>query len=173
MCFHASRLEARQSKEGNIVLYDDQNRSLWDSSFVEKGFYYLQQASQWEVTSKYYIEASIAYWHTVDNDHADKWISILNLYDALQALDNSPIVALNRILAFSKVNGAREAITEAEKLALRTNHFYFLLLADLYKEIDLHQSLENYHAAFALCKTDKEKEMIQKKIREMKGKSTE
>ena len=60
MCFQASRLEARQSKEGNIVLYDDQDRSLWDSEFIEKGFYYLKQASKWEITSTYYVEASIA-----------------------------------------------------------------------------------------------------------------
>jgi RNA polymerase sigma factor (sigma-70 family) len=77
MCFQASRLEARQANDGNIVLYDDQDRSLWDTEFIEKGFYYLKQASKWEIRSIYYVEASIAYWHTVDNNNSDKWKNIL------------------------------------------------------------------------------------------------
>lgn len=102
MCFHSSRLDARQSENGNIILYENQDKKLWDTELIEKGFYYLQQASKWEITSKYYLEASIAYWHTVGNDNKDKWTSILNLYEALLSVDNSPIVALNRILHYPK-----------------------------------------------------------------------
>ena len=53
MCFHCSRLEARQLENGNIVLYDNQDKSLWDNEFIEKGFHYLQQASKWDVTSDF------------------------------------------------------------------------------------------------------------------------
>ena len=77
MCFQSSRLEARMSDHGEIILYDDQDRSLWDKELIEKGFYYLQQASKWDITSPYYIEASIAYWHTVESTHPYKWTSIL------------------------------------------------------------------------------------------------
>ncbi|MBS1688238.1 MAG: sigma-70 family RNA polymerase sigma factor, partial [Bacteroidetes bacterium] len=136
MCFQASRLEARQNENGNIVLYDEQDRALWDREFIEKGFYYLQQSSKWEITSAYYIEASIAYWHTVDNGNPDKWTSILKLYDVLLLANKSPIVALNRIWAFSKVHGNISALEEARKLDLKTNNFYFILLAELYKSID-------------------------------------
>lgn len=168
MCFHASRLEARQTENGNIVLYDDQDRTLWDTGFIEKGFYYLQQASKWEITSTYYVEASIAYWHTVDNSNPDKWTSILKLYDVLLFANYSPIVALNRAWAFSKVHGNLSAIKEAEKLNLKTNHFYFILLAELYKQIDNNKTSEYLTKAFHLCKTDTEKEMIQRQIAKIK-----
>lgn len=164
MCFHASRLEARQSGNGDIVLYDDQDRALWDTEFIEKGFYYLQQASKWAITSTYYIEASIAYWHTVDNRNPDKWPCILKLYDVLRLANNSPVVALNRIWAFSKVHGTVPAIQEAEKLNLTTNHFYFILLAELYKHIDANKTTAHLTSALHLCKTDTERAMIKKRL---------
>lgn len=172
MCFHASRLEARQSEDGNIVLYDDQDRTLWDTEFIEKGFYYLQQASQWEITSPFYIEASIAYWHTVDNSNPDKWTSILKLYDVLLSANHSPIVALNRIWAFSKVYGNGQAIAEAGKLNLHTNHFYLVLLAELYKQANLDKSNEYLTKAQLFCKTDAERAIIQKKIDNLNTKPT-
>ena len=167
MCFHSSRLDARQSENGNIILYENQDKKLWDTELIEKGFYYLQQASKWEITSKYYLEASIAYWHTVGNDNKDKWTSILNLYEALLSVDNSPIVALNRIFALSKVQGNLAAINEAEKMELKSNHFYFVLLAELYKQVDFDKAVENFHKAFKLCKTDTEKEIIKMQIQKL------
>ena len=164
MCFHTSRLEARESENGNSVLYDDQDRTLWDTEFIEKGFYYLQQASKWETTSAYYVEASIAYWHTVDNSNPDKWISILKLYDVLLAANNSPIVALNRIWAFSLVHGNALALNEAEKLDLKANHFYYILLAELNKQIDTSKSVQYLRKALQLCKTDPEKVLIKNKM---------
>jgi RNA polymerase sigma-70 factor (ECF subfamily) len=168
MCFQSSRLKARKSENGNIILYDEQDITLWDTAFIEKGFYYLQQASKWNISSKYYIEASIAYWYTVHKNNTDKWSSILKLYDALKVIDNSPIVLLNRIWAYSKVYGSSAAIPEAEKLTLITNHFYFLLLAELYKQADRNKAFENYQMAKRFCKTGSEKELIQKQIDELK-----
>jgi RNA polymerase sigma-70 factor (ECF subfamily) len=170
MCFHASRLESRQSGNGNIVLYDDQDRRRWDTEFIEKGFYYLQQASKWEIASTYYLEASIAYWHTVDNNNTDKWKSILKLYDVLLLTNHSSSVALNRIWAFSKVYGNLSAIKEVEKLDVKANHFYFILLAELNKQIDSNRAIEYLTSAFNLCKTDTEKELINKRIREINQK---
>ncbi len=167
MCFHASRLEARESGNGYGVLYDDQDRTLWDREFIEKGFHYLQQASKWETTSTYYIEASIAYWHTVDNSNTDKWLSILKLYDVLLTVNNSPIAALNRILAFSIVHGNELALNEAEKMNLKQNHFYFILLAELNKQIDKNKSIRYLTQALQLCKTDTEKALIKNKIKNL------
>ncbi|HWW42503.1 RNA polymerase sigma factor [Pedobacter sp.] len=165
MCFQASRLEARQSENGNIILYDDQDRALWDTEFIEKGFYYLQQASKWEITSTLYVEASIGYWHTVDRNNPDKWTSILKLYDVLLLANSSPIVALNRIWAFSKVHGNLPAIEEAKKLDLNTNHFYLVLLAELYKNTDdMDKAKEYFIKAQHFCKTGTEKSMLQKQI---------
>jgi RNA polymerase sigma-70 factor (ECF subfamily) len=170
MCFHASRLDSRQLENGNIVLYDDQDRRRWDTEFIEKGFYYLQQASKWEIASSYYLEASIAYWHTVDNNNTDKWKSILKLYDVLLLTNNSSSLALKRLWAFSKVYGNLSAIKEVEKLDVKANHFYFILLAELNKQIDSNRAIEYLTSAFNLCKTDTEKELINKRIREINQK---
>ena len=169
MCFHASRLEARQSKKETIILYDEQKKDLWDTELIEKGFYYLQQASKWEIASKYYIEASIAYWHTVDNDIEDKWDNILKLYDALLLIDNSSIIALNRMVSLSKVHGNLIAIQETERLNLSNNHFYYILLADLYMDINIDKSLENLQSALNICKTNAEKELIISKFEKIKS----
>ncbi|HLU93239.1 MAG TPA: sigma-70 family RNA polymerase sigma factor [Membranihabitans sp.] len=164
MCFHASRLDARQSGNGHMVLYDDQDRTLWDTELIEKGFHYLLEASKWEISSTYYFEASIAYWHTVENSHPDKWTSILSLYDILLSAYTSPIVALNRLWAYSKVHGNISAIREAGKLDLKTNHFYFILLAELHKSIDPNRSIHYLTEALTICMTDSERSLIKNKI---------
>jgi RNA polymerase sigma-70 factor (ECF subfamily) len=134
------------------------------------GFYYLQQASKWEITSNYYIEASIAYWHTVENSNPDKWTSILKLYDVLLLSNKSSSVVLNRILAFSKVYGSTEAINEVEKSDVIKNHFYFILLAELYRQIDPKSTIAYLAQALQLCKTVSEKEIINKRIEEVEQK---
>jgi RNA polymerase sigma factor (sigma-70 family) len=164
MCFQASRLDARQSSNEGVVLYEDQDRSLWDSELVEKGFYYLQQASKWEVTSTYYIEASVAYWYTVEDSMPDKWSSILKLYDLLLTAENSPIVALNRIWAFSKVHGNEPAIVEAEKLSTTSNYLYFLLLAELYRNLDEEKADRHLSQALLLCKSEAGRKVISEKL---------
>ncbi len=164
MCFQASRLDARQSANGDVVLYEDQDRSLWDTELIEKGFQYLLQASKWETTSTYYIEASIAYWHTIDDSNPDKWPGILKLYDVLLLANPSPVVALNRLWAVSKVHGNLQAIAEAERLNLDTSHFYFVLLAELYKPVNSEKTIEYLRKALGLAKTEREKVMIKEKL---------
>ena len=63
---------------------------------------------------------------------------MLKLFDLLIQIDLSPIIALNRIVALSKVKGKQEAIDAAEKLNLINNHFYCVLLGDLYKKYRCH-----------------------------------
>jgi RNA polymerase sigma-70 factor (ECF subfamily) len=74
---------------------------------------------------------------------------------------------MNRIWAFSKVHGTLPAIKEAEKLDLKSNHFYYILLANLYLENNPARTREYLMKAHHLCKTATEKEMIQKQIIEV------
>ena len=76
----------------------------------------------------------------------------------------SPIAALNRTYALSKVKGNREAIIEAEKLNLADNHFYSTLLGELYTDINNDKAKENFQKAFSIAKTQTDKQTIQKKI---------
>jgi RNA polymerase sigma-70 factor (ECF subfamily) len=134
MCFHASRFAARKNENGEIVLYQDE--TLWNYELITKGGWFLKQASQGNKLSKYHLEASIAYWHTIKAGTKEKWSTILQLYNQLLQIEYSPIAALNRTYALSKANGKAEAIIEAEKLKLDNNHLYHSLLGELYTGVD-------------------------------------
>lgn len=167
MCFHASRFEARKNDHGEIVLYNDQNERLWNQELISKGSYFLHQASQGKELSKYHVEASIAYWHTCKTDSTEKWESILSLYNKLLQIEYSPIAALNRTFALSKVYGRERAIAEAEKLKLEENHFYFTLLGELYKGIDNKKAKSNFENALGLAKTHTDKQTIKTKLEDI------
>ncbi|HRH49295.1 MAG TPA: sigma factor [Panacibacter sp.] len=164
MCFHSSRFAARKNEQGEIILYQDQDESLWNEELVNKGIYFLHKSSQGNQLSKYHIEAGIAYWHTIKADTKEKWENILQLHNRLLQLEYSPVAALNRTYALSKANGKHEAIKEAEKLQLINNHFYFVLLGELYTGIDNTKAKQNFKAALALAKTQTDKQTIQMKI---------
>ena len=167
MCFHSSRFSARKNEKGEIILYDEQDESLWNQELIIKGIYFLHEASKGKEISKYHIEASIAYWHTIKTDTKEKWENILHLYNKLLQIEYSPIAALNRTFALSKANSKQEAIAEAEKLNLSDNHFYFTLLGELYTDTDNKKAKENFQKALKLAKTQTDKQTIQKKIEKL------
>ena len=167
MCFHSSRFAARKNDKGEIILYDEQDESLWDRELIIKGIYFLHEASKGNEISKYHIEASIAYWHTIKTDTKEKWENILQLYTIFLQIEHSPIAALIRTFALSKANSKQEAIVEAEKLNLSANHFYFTLLGELYTDIDNRKAKENFQKALELAKTQTDKQTIQKKIEKL------
>jgi len=164
MCFHASRFDARQDKNGELILYEEQDTNLWNADLISKGGYFLNSAAIGTKLTKYHLEAAIAYWHTEKSDTAEKWENILQLYNQLLQLEYSPIAALNRTYALSKANGKEAAIREAEKLNLSDNHFYFALLGELYTDIDSTKAKQHFQKALSLARTAADKQSIQKKI---------
>ncbi|HEX2846148.1 MAG TPA: sigma-70 family RNA polymerase sigma factor [Chitinophagaceae bacterium] len=164
MCFHASRFAARKDERGEMVLYHDQDSSLWNKELIAKGTYFLHEASQGDRLSTYHLEATIAYWQTIKEDTKEKWENVLQLYNQLLQIRYSPIAALNRTYALSKSNGKREAITEAEKLKLDGNPFYFALLGELYTGTDNQEAEKNFRRAFSLAGTAADRRAIQKKL---------
>ena len=164
MCFHASRFTARETNEDDIVLYEQQDESLWDQDLIQQGIYYLNLSAEGNEISSYHLESRIAYWHCIKEDTQDKWENILQLYNQLLMINYSPAVALNRTYALYKANGKQEALQEALKLKLDNNHFYFVLLGDLYKNVDAEKAKLNLQKAYALAKTQSEKQAIQNKI---------
>jgi RNA polymerase sigma factor (sigma-70 family) len=165
MCFHSSRFAARKNENGEIILYDNQDEKLWNKKLIAQGAYYLNKASgKGKAMSRYHIEASIAYWNTQKADSTEKWENILHLYNILLQFEYSPIAALNRTFALSKVRGKQTAIIEAEKLKLENNHFYFTLLGELYTGIDNCEANRNFEKAFSLALTNTDKQTILKKI---------
>ncbi|GHM99075.1 RNA polymerase subunit sigma-24 [Cytophagales bacterium WSM2-2] len=167
MCFHSSRFPARKNENGEIILYQDQDESLWNRDLIAKGSEFLKKASQGNTASKYHYEASIAYWHTFKNDSTEKWENILQLYNKLLFLEYSPVAALNRTFALYKAHahlpgdlGKKQAIAEAEKLQLTSNHYYFTLLGILYQGLDQKKSRENLEKALTLAKSQSDKKTI-------------
>jgi RNA polymerase sigma-70 factor (ECF subfamily) len=164
MCFHASRFDARTNAAGELILYDEQDTDRWNTDLVSKGGYFLRCAAQGDTLSRYHLEAGIAYWNTHKQDSAEKWESILQLYNQLLQIEYSPVAALNRTYALSKVKGKPAAITEAEKLSLTRHHFYYILLGELYTGINNEKARQHFEQALLLTRTDAERQAIQKKL---------
>ncbi len=115
MCFHASRFDAKMIKNGDMILYDEQDSSLWNEELILRGTNYLIRASRGDQLTRYHLEAAIAYWHTIKTDSAEKWENVLQLYNKLLILEYSPMAALNRTYALAKADGKEKAIIEAER----------------------------------------------------------
>ncbi|MGO3164223.1 MAG: RNA polymerase sigma factor [Sphingobacteriaceae bacterium] len=166
MCYQSSRLEARTNEKGEVVLFDEQDKDLWDKSLIERGNYYLINATNGNEISKYHLEAGIAYWHTTPTDQ-NKWQHILRLYNQLILIEYSPITALNRTFAFAKVYGSRKAISEAEELHLLESNYYHELLGYLYSDTDITLAIDHYEQAVVLTKSKAEKRTLKKKIQQL------
>jgi RNA polymerase sigma-70 factor (ECF subfamily) len=151
-CFQASRLEARIGQSGEQILYHHQNTEGWNHELIEKGIYYLMLSRSTASLSKYLLEAMIAYWHTQKFvDEKEKWEYILQLYNRLLQKHYTPIIALNRTFALSRVKGNQEALKEALKIKLEDNPLYHSLLSELYIGID--DQKRNEHLKIALQNT--------------------
>src|SRR4030095_7805039 len=81
MCFHASRFDARQNEDGDLILYEQQDESLWDRELINEGKYYLDISAQGNEISSYHLEAGIAFWHCQKEDTREKWENILYHYN--------------------------------------------------------------------------------------------
>lgn len=167
MCFHASRFNARENNQGRQILYEQQNEELWDRQLINQGKYFLNLSLKGNELSSYHLESSIAYWHCLKEDTQEKWENILQLYNQLLLINYSPSIALNRTFALYKANGKKEALIEAEKLKLENNHFYFILLGELYTNYDNEKAKLNFKKAIYLAKTQTEKQEIQDKINKL------
>jgi len=163
ICFHVSRLSARKSGENGDLLYHEQDRSKWNRALIRKGEQYLNLSAKGDKISKYHLEASIAYWHTVDKP--SKWENILQLYNRLLSLEYSTTIAMNQTYALAMANSVDEALTQAMKLGIENNHHYACLLAELYRmKCNYEKEIEYLNQALLLAKKVNEKEMIKSKL---------
>jgi RNA polymerase sigma factor (sigma-70 family) len=168
MCYQSSRFEARENEEGEVILFEQQNKELWSKELIEKGNYYLVNACSGEEISKYHLEAGIAYWHTTPTDQ-HKWEYILQLYNQLILIEYSPMTALNRTFAFAKVYGHTRAIPEAEKLHLTENSHYYALLAYLYTATDQGKAIGYYNTAIALTRSVTAQHTLKKAVERLRN----
>jgi RNA polymerase sigma-70 factor (ECF subfamily) len=163
MCFQSSRLEARTNNNGEAVLFEEQDKNLWNKTLIEKGNHYLINACHGNEVSKYHLEAGIAYWHITPTGQ-NKWQHILQLYNQLILIEYSPVTALNRTFAYAKVYGHNKAIPVAEMLKLTDNSYYHGLLGYLYADTNTNKAISHYEQAIKLTKSKAEKQTLTKEI---------
>ncbi|MFN8165593.1 MAG: DUF6596 domain-containing protein [Bacteroidia bacterium] len=159
-CFQSSRFKSRKTGDQSTALYEDQDRSLWDSEKISLGALHLNKASTGNVLSKYHLEAGIAFHLTIKEDTKEKWEKILLLYNYLLQLEYSPIAALGRAYTYSKIHETEAAILEAEKLNLKENYFYYSLLGNLYKEVNPLKARLALEQALHLAKTESQRAIL-------------
>ncbi len=167
MCFHSSRFDARINKLGEIILYEEQDRNLWDEALIAKGNSFLIESAKGSEISKYHLEASIAYWHSTKIENPSKWENILQLYNQLLQIEYSPITALNRTYALSQVFGKEKAIQEAIKLDLIENHFYHALLGNLYTNLEDNKATIHFEKALMLAISKNDKNTIKRHLKQL------
>jgi RNA polymerase sigma-70 factor (ECF subfamily) len=122
-----ARAPARFDLEGTIVLLDDQDRSLWNQNMIAEGLALIDKAMRHRASGPYQIQAAIAALHARATRPADTdWVQIDLLYGALEVMQPSPVVTLNRAVAVAKVRGPEAALAMIEPMAPRlSNYFHF------------------------------------------------
>ena len=122
-----ARAAARVDAQGNIVLLDDQDRGLWDHKMIAEGLALIDKAVRHKRRGPYQVQAAIAALHARAARPEDTdWAQIDLLYAALETLQPSPVVTLNRAVAVSKVRGPDVALALIEPLDARlSGYFHF------------------------------------------------
>ncbi len=119
MLFQDSRRAARVTPGGEIVLLEDQDRSLWDHGEIEEGRTTLDRALRIRRPGRYQIEAAIAALHAeAERPESTDWPQIVLLYDTLLRLQPSPVVALNRAVAVAMARGAGDGLKLIEEIEI-------------------------------------------------------
>lgn len=125
MCFHAARFDARVALDGGIVLFEDQDRSVWNWGDVREGMAWLARSAAGEELTRYHVEAGIAWEHCRAPTFADTdWRRIADGYELLDRIAPSPVHALNRAVAEAHLYGPRAgldrlAAVESESIPAR------------------------------------------------------
>ena len=111
MAFQAARLGARMDAGGEMVLLEDQDRSLWDRRLIALGFAHLERSAEGPRMTAYHLQAAIAAIHATATTPGDtRWTEVLDLYDDLMRITPSPVIALNRAVALARVKGPLKAL---------------------------------------------------------------
>jgi len=167
MCFQASRLEARLDDKGNIILLKDQDRGKWSQPLVERGFTYLETATEIFEPSSYHLEAAIASLHAAaPSFEQTDWKSIYHLYEILFQLQPAPVVALNKAIASAYAISKENALTQLLQIkGLENYYLYHTSIGEIYYELhDKDKAKKFYEKALHLTTSRQEQQLLISKI---------
>lgn len=173
MLLHESRREARTSREGDLILLEDQDRSIWDKAAIAEGIRLVEQTLSSRQFGIYTLQAAISAVHAeAPTAAATDWGQIVALYDLLLQRYASPVVELNRAVAVAMRDGPRAGLQLVEALLARGElaeyHLLHAARADLYRRLGLKaEAIASYEQALALAKQEPERRFLKRRLNEL------
>jgi RNA polymerase sigma-70 factor (ECF subfamily) len=168
MLIQESRRVARATPGGEIVLLEDQDRSLWNRELIAEGVALTTQALKTRMFGPYCLQAAIAAVHAeAPSTKQTDWSEIIGLYDVLSRLDPSPVVALNRAVAVAMRDGPEAGLALVDALlgALEGYHLAHAARADLCRRLGRkEEAIASYEKALALSRQAPERRFLQRRI---------
>ncbi len=172
MLLHDSRRDARLDAAGDLVLLEDQDRGRWDRALIAEALPLVEEALSGG-PGPYAVQAAIAALHCQAARPEDTdWPQIVRLYDLLERLQPSPIVALNRAAAVAMVEGPKPGLALIDALAatgeLDRYHLLHAARADLLRRAGSPaEAAASYTRALALVTNDAERRFLERRLREV------
>ena len=164
MLLHDSRREARFAN-GELVLLEDQDRSVWNQDQIAEGRAILDRAIALHGRGPYVLQAAIA---SLQADEPIAWAELAALYGELASLTGSPVVELNRAVAVAEIDGAEAALRIVDALALDDYQYLHSTRADLLRRLGrTDEARAAYERALELARNDPERRFLEGRIEEL------
>jgi RNA polymerase sigma-70 factor (ECF subfamily) len=173
MLVQESRRAARTSPDGDLILLQDQDRSLWDQDCITEGRSLVEQALLSRRFGVYTLQAAIASVHAGAPTAADTdWTQLVALYDVLARADPSPVVALNRAVAVAMRDGPLAGLEVIDAILVRGEladyHLAHAARADLCRRLGRTADARvSYQRALALTRQEPERRFLQRRLQEL------
>jgi RNA polymerase sigma-70 factor, ECF subfamily len=173
MLLHESRRSARTTLAGDLILLEDQDRSLWDSDLIAEGLSLVEQAFSSKRPGLYALQAGIAALHAeAKSPGATDWAQIAGLYTMLLRINSSPVIELNRAVAIAMHNGPEAGLRQIDAILergeLKDYHLAYAARAELCRKTGrTSEARTSWERALALAQQDPEKRFIERKLKEL------
>ncbi len=173
MLLHESRRAARVSVSGEMVLLDDQDRSLWNREQIAEGIALVRKALSSRRFGPYMLQAAIAALHAEGpSAAATDWVEIVALYNLLLRVDPNPVVELNRAVAVAERDGPAAGLQLVEAILakgdLENYHLAHSARAELYRRLgQTEKARASYERALSLSQQEPERHFLKKRLQEL------
>jgi RNA polymerase sigma-70 factor, ECF subfamily len=170
MLLQDSRREARTGPTGELVLLEEQDRSLWDRGRIEEGMHVLDRALSLRRPGQYQLQAAIAALHAqAESAEETDWTQIAALYSELERRTGSPVIALNRAVAVAMAEGPEAGLRLAETIdGLEAYHLFHATRADLLRRLERHaEAAVAYRRALELATNPVERAFLERRLEEV------
>ena len=173
MLLHESRRAARTSPSGELILLDDQDRSLWNRDQIAEGTRLVERALSSRRFGPYTIQAAIAAVHAeAPNAAATDWAEIVGLYDVLARADPSPVIELNRAVAVAMRDGPAAGLALIDAILDRGDLLDYRLAhaarAELCRRLGrTADARASYERALALTRQEPERRFLERRLAEL------